>query len=126
MNPKDIPPCKICGQQFNNIFDATDHLVEDENGEYFDPRLILPGGYQLLIGSLLRCIYEASTSPKSVRDITQSVYATLYAAESTPNKMKEYIEDVVVNQEMRHIDKELAHFLTSETDKKEDENDSGI
>ena len=120
MNPKDIPPCKICGQQFNNIFDATDHLVEDENGEYFDPRLILPGGYQLLIGSLLRCIYEASTSPKSVRDITQSVYATLYAAESSPRQMKEYIEDVVVNQEMRNIDKELVHFLT-ETDNEGDE-----
>ena len=126
MNSKDIPPCKICGQQFDNIFDATDHLIDDENGVEFDPKLILPGGYQLLIGSLLRCIYESAGSPKSVRDITQSVYATLYAAESTPNKMKEYIEDVVVNQEMRHIDKELAHFLTSETDKKEDENDSGI
>ena len=121
MNPKDIPPCKICGQQFNNIFDATDHLVEDENGEYFDPRLILPGGYQLLIGSLLRCIYEASTSPKSVRDITQSVYATLYAAESSPRQMKEYIEDVVVNQEMRNIDKELVHFL-KETNNEGDEN----
>jgi len=122
MNPKDIPPCKICGEQFDNIFDATDHLIEDENGEYFDPKLILPGGYQLLIGSLLRCIYEASTSPRSVRDITQSVYATLYAAESTPRKMKEYIEDVVVSQEMRNIDKELVHFLT-ETDNKEDGNE---
>ena len=123
MNSKDIPPCKICGQQFDNIFDATDHLIDDENGVEFDPKLILPGGYQLLIGSLLRCIYEAAGSPKSVRDITQSVYATLYAAESTPNKMKEYIEDVVVNQEMRHIDKELAHFLTSQTDEEENEND---
>jgi hypothetical protein len=123
MNSKDIPPCNICGQQFDNIFDATDHLIDDENGVQFDPKLILPGGYQLLIGSLLRCIYESAGSPKSVRDITQSVYATLYAAESTPNKMKEYIEDVVVNQEMRHIDKELAHFLTSEIDNKEDEND---
>ena len=123
MNSKDIPPCNICGQQFDNIFDATDHLIDDEDGVQFDPKLILPGGYQLLIGSLLRCIYESAGSPKSVRDITQSVYATLYAAESTPNKMKEYIEDEVVNQEMRHIDKELAHFLTSETDKREDEND---
>ena len=121
MNPKDIPPCKICGQQFDNIFDATDHLIEDEDGEEFDPKLILPGGYQLLIGSLLRCIYEASTSPKSVRDITQSVYATLYAAESSPRQMKEYIEDVVVNQEMRNIDKELVHFL-KETNNEGDEN----
>ena len=121
MNPKDIPPCKICGEQFDNIFDATDHLIEDENGEYFDPKLILPGGYQLLIGSLLRCIYEASSSPRSVRDITQSVYATLYAAESSPRQMKEYLEDVVVNQEMRNIDKELVHFL-KETNNEGDEN----
>jgi hypothetical protein len=121
LNPKDIPHCKICGQQFDNIFDATDHLIEDEDGEHFDPKLILPGGYQLLIGSLLRCIYEASSSPKSVRDITQSVYATLYAAESTPKKMQEYIEDAIISQEMRHIDKELIHFLT-ETNNEEDEN----
>ena len=122
MNSKDIPPCNVCGQQFDNIFDATDHLIDDEDGVQFDPKLILPGGYQLLIGSLLRCIYESAGSPKSVRDITQSVYATLYAAESTPRKMKEYIEDVVVSQEMRNIDKELVHFLT-ETENKEDGNE---
>jgi len=118
MNSKDIPPCKICGQQFDNIFDAIDHLIEDENGAQFDPKLILPGGYQLLIGSLLRCIYESADNPESVRDIAQSVYATLHAAESSPNQMREYIEDVVVRQEMRHIDKELAHFLKSEIKKR--------
>jgi hypothetical protein len=111
MNPEDIPPCKVCGEHFDNIFEATDHLIDDENGEYFDPKLILPGGYQLLVGSLLRCLYEVSNKPKEVKDIVQSVYATLYAAESSPKKMKKYIEDVVVNQEMRHIDNELVHFL---------------
>ena len=49
------------------------------------------------------------------------MYATLYAAESSPRQMKEYIEDVVVNQEMRNIDKELVHFL-KETNNEVDEN----
>jgi hypothetical protein len=121
MNRKDIPPCKVCGQQFDNVFEATDHLIEDENGESFDPKLILPGGYQLMIGSLLRCLYEASSRPKEVRSITQSVYATLYAAESSPKKMKKYIEDMVVNQEMRHLENELNNFLAETNEEKDGE-----
>jgi hypothetical protein len=121
MNYKDIPPCKTCGQHFDNIFEATDHLIDDENGEYFDPKLILPGGYQLMIGSLLRCIYSVANNPEEVKSITQSVYATLYAAESSPKKMKKYIEDIVIREEMRHLDSELTHFLTETNEEKDGE-----
>jgi hypothetical protein len=120
MNPKDIPPCKICGQHFDNIFDATDHLIDDEDGLPFDPKLILPGGYQLMVGSLLRSLYFAAENPKDIKFITQSVYATLYAAESSPKKMKKYIEDVVIKEEMRHFDSELQHFLAEIEDEGED------
>jgi hypothetical protein len=34
--------------------------------------------------------------------------------------MKEHIEDTIVSQEMRNIDKELAHFL-ADTDEKDGE-----
>ncbi len=119
MNHKDIPPCKVCGQHFDNIFEATDHLIDDEGGEYFDPKLILPGGYQLMIGSLLRCIYSMADNPEEIKGITQSTYATLYAAESSPKKMKKYIEDIVIHEEMRQFDSELIHFL-ADTNEEED------
>ena len=53
---KPIKPCPECGEQFDNVFEATDHLLEED--EDFDPALILPNGYRLMIGSLLRCIYR--------------------------------------------------------------------
>jgi len=117
---EEIPPCKTCGQQFNNIFEATDHLLEDENAGPFDPKLILPGGYQLMIGALLRVLYDASDNPQEIRDIAESTYATLYAAESSPKRMKRYIEDIVINEEMRQFDSELIHFL-ADTDEKDGE-----
>jgi hypothetical protein len=45
-----IPPCPVCGEHFEDIFEATDHLLE-ENEDEFDPKLILPGGYTLMVGS---------------------------------------------------------------------------
>jgi hypothetical protein len=111
MNPKDIPPCAICGQRFDNIFDATDHLVEDENGEYFDPKLILPGGYQLMIGSLLRNIHYHARGNKKVREIAEHTYATLYAAETNPRKMKKFIEDLIITTEMNILEHEIKDFL---------------
>jgi len=56
-----------------------------------------------------------------VESITQSVYATLYAAESSPKKMKKYIEDIVIREEMRHLDSELTHFLTETNEEKDGE-----
>jgi len=121
MNLDNIPPCKICGQHFDNVFEATDHLIDDEGGEYFDPKLILPGGYQLMIGSLLRCLYSMADNPNEIKNITQSTYATLYAAESSPKKMKKYIEDIVIHEEMRQFDSELIHFLTETNEEKDGE-----
>jgi hypothetical protein len=111
MKYKEIPPCKTCGQQFDNVFDATDHLVDDLEEPPFDPKLILPGGYQLLIGSLLRTIYDNADTPEYVKDITQGTFATLYAAETSPKKMKAFIEDLIIDEHMRSIDYEIEDFL---------------
>ena len=81
-----IPPCPVCGEEFDNIFDATDHLLEENDSE-FDPKLILPGGYTLMVGSLLRCLYDYSDNPDMSKSITQSTSATLYAAEASPSTM---------------------------------------
>ncbi len=108
---KKIPPCQICGQEFDNVFEATDHMIEDEGGEYFDPKLILPGGYQLMIGSLLRTIHFHARGNKKVRDIIEHTYATLYAAETNPRKMKKFIEDLIITTEMSVLEREIKDFL---------------
>ena len=120
MNDIPIPPCKECGQHFDDIFEATDHLVEAGGEEEFDPKLILPNGYTLMVGSLLRCIYSYIDNPDMVSSIVQSTYATLYAAETSPGSMKTIIEDMVVREQMSDFDKALAELLENETDDNED------
>ena len=119
---KDIPPCKICGQHFDNIFEVVDHLIEDENEPEFDPKLILPGGYQLMIGSLLRNIHMNARNNRKVKDIVEHTYATLYAAETNPRKMKKFIEDLIITTEMGVLEHEINEFL-SENNEKGEEND---
>ena len=120
MKFKKIPKCKICGQQFDNIFEATDHLLDDIGSQPFDPKLILPSGYQLMIGSLLRCLYDYADKPENIREITQSTYATLYAAETNPGKMKKFIEDMIIHEHMSSFDQDLVSLLEEETNNEED------
>ena len=120
MNNESIPPCGECGQHFNDIFEATDHLVEAGGEEEFDPKLILPGGYTLMVGSLLRCLYDYASNPDMIKSITQSTYATLYAAEASPGTVKTIIEDMVVREQMSDFDTALAELLENESDDNED------
>lgn len=110
----NIPPCPICGTHFDNVFEATDHLIEDEEGDEFDPKLILPNGYTLMVGSLLRCLFKYADNPDEIKAITQSTYATLYAAETNPGDMKKIIEDMVIREQMSEFDKELQRLLDDE------------
>ena len=106
-----IPPCPECGQKFENVFEATDHILEDD--ESFDPALILPGGFKLLIGSLLRYMYEHADNAKAIQEITQSTYMTLFAAEADSEILGEMVEDMVVSTQMMDIDDELKKLLKS-------------
>jgi len=106
----DIPDCPECGQPFDNIFEATDHLLEDGEEE-FNPELLLPNGFSLMIGSVLRCIYSIADDEKQVKDICETTYATLYAAETNPGAMKDIIQDIVVDQNMANIDEELKQLI---------------
>jgi len=111
-----IPPCEICGTEFDNIFEATDHLLEDGGEQIFDPKLILPNGYSLMIGSLLRHIYKYADNEEQVKSITQSTYATLFAAESNPSEMRSLVEDMIINEHMSDIDNALMELLSEEKD----------
>jgi len=105
----EINPCPQCGQQFDNVFEATDHLLEED--EEFDPALILPNGYRLMIGSLLRCMYRYADKPEDIKRITQDTYMTLFSAETDPSTVVEVIEDMIVGSSMVGIDDELKRLL---------------
>jgi hypothetical protein len=107
----DIPPCAICGQQFDNIFEATDHLIEDNGEEEFNPEIVLPNGYRLLVGSMLRQLFESADNPEEIRTITQLTYGTLYAAETNISLMKKLVEDAIIHEHMSEIDDELKELL---------------
>jgi hypothetical protein len=108
MNRK-IPPCPECGERFENVFEATDHLLEDN--EEFDPALVLSNGARLMIGSLLRCLYKYANKPEQIKSITQSTYMTLFTAETQPEAIKDIVEEMIVESQMMEIDDEIKQLL---------------
>ena len=106
---KEIPPCPECGERFENVFQATDHLLEDV--DEFDPALLLPNGTKLMIGSLLRCLYKYADKPEQVKTITQSTYMTLFTAETQPEIIKNIVEEMIIESQMMEIDDELKQLL---------------
>ena len=106
----DIPHCGLCGEHFDNIFEATDHLLE-ESTEPFDPRMRRPNGYSLMLGSLLRQIFYSADDADLVKNIAEMTYATLFAAENDTHEMKRLIEESIVQQHMSVFDSELKHLL---------------
>lgn len=110
--------CDECGEHFPDAFELVDHNTPEDEDE-FNPSLILPNGYRLQIGSLLRFMYENSDEPEQIRKITQSTYVTLFAAEHSQEVLEELIEEMVVSTEMLRFDDSLKELL--EKDKPNDE-----
>jgi len=48
--------CPECGEILDDAFDVVEHMRDD--GEEFNPSMIMPGGFRLLLGSLLRGLYD--------------------------------------------------------------------
>ena len=111
--------CHDCNGKFNSSFELIDHLTEDDD-ENFDPYLILPSGHKLLLGSLLRFIYDNSGDTEQIRHITQATYVTLFAAEQGYDLIDVLIEDMIVKSSLKNFDKSLQKLL-SENDKENGE-----
>ena len=105
----DNNKCPDCGEEFEDVFDSIDHMLEDD--EEFDPVLILPNGYRLLVGSLLRCIYRYAEEPEMVKSVAQSTYLTLFTAETAPDTLGAVVQDMIVGSSMVGIDDELKQLL---------------
>ena len=103
--------CDTCGEHFDNAFDYVDHFLEDEKLDEFDPVLTLPNGVRLMVGSLLRFLFEHADEPDQVRQIVQSTYVTLFAAEVGSPAFEEMIEDLIVSNEMMEFDDSLKQLL---------------
>jgi len=92
-----------------------------EDDEEFDPYYILPNGFKLLLGSLLRFMFNHAEEPEQIRLITQSTYVTLFASEMGYDLVDKLVEDMVVKSALADFDKDLAKLL----DKDPNDNESG-
>jgi len=110
--------CHDCGEEFDNSFDLIDHTMGDN--DEFDPYLILPNGYRLMLGSLLKFIYDEASDTEQIRHIAQSTYVTLFAAENGYDLIDVLIEDMIVKSSLQNFDESLQQLL-SESDKENGE-----
>ena len=117
----DEPPhnyCNECNQTFDDSFQLIDHtLYEDEE---FDPYYLLPNGFKLLLGSLLRFMYDNANEPEQIKLITQSTYVTLFASENGYDLVDELVEDMIVKSALQHFDEDLEALLKKDIADEED------
>ena len=117
----DEPPhnyCNECNETFDDSFQLIDHtLYEDEE---FDPYYLLPNGYKLLLGSLLRFMYNNANEPEQIKLITQSTYVTLFASENGYDLVDELVEDMIVRSALQHFDEDLEALLKKDIADEED------
>lgn len=115
MNFEGDPPhnyCNDCNKYFDDSFQLIDHVLEDD--EEFDPYLILPNGFKLLLGSLLRYVFAHADEPDKIKVVTQSTFITLFAAENGYNPLDELIEDMVIKLELQNFDEDFKKFMEKE------------
>ena len=117
----DEPPhnyCNDCNETFENSFQLIDHTLEQD--DEFDPYYLLPNGYKLLLGSLLRFMYNNADEPEQIKLITQSTYVTLFASENGYDLVDELVEDMIVKSALQHFDEDLEALLKKDTTDEED------
>jgi hypothetical protein len=117
----DEPPhnyCNDCNETFENSFQLIDHTLEED--DEFDPYFLLPNGYKLLLGSLLRFMYNNADEPEQIKLITQSTYVTLFASENGYDLVDELVEDMIVKSALQHFDEDLEALLKKDIADEED------
>ena len=72
-----------------------------------------------MIGSFLRFLYYHAEDSKQIRQIAQSTYVTLYAAEHSLDTLEGMIQDVVVDSEMLRFEDTLKALLEGKLDDEE-------
>ena len=111
--------CNECKREFEDSFELIDHVLEDD--EEFDPYYLLPNGFKLHLGSLLRFFFAHADNPEQIKMMTQSTYVTLFAAENGYDLMNELVEDMVVKSAMQDLDQNIEKLLSKDTDEEGEE-----
>ena len=101
--------CPECGEILSDAFAVVEHMLDD--GEEFNPSMIMPGSFRLLLGSLLRGLYDNKDDAEYISQITQSAYITLFTAEYYPEMIGETVEDIIVESVMENFDGELSKLF---------------
>lgn len=117
----DEPPhnyCNECNETFDDSFQLIDHTLYEN--EEFDPYYLLPNGFKLLLGSLLRFMYNNANEPEQIKLITQSTYVTLFASENGYDLVDELVEDMIVKSALQHFDEDLEALLKKDIADEED------
>jgi hypothetical protein len=104
-----IPSCPECGEKFDNIFTAVEHMLDDD--EEFNPAFILPGGIRLMLGTLMWNIYQRRNEPDVVSELAQDCYATLAMGEFMPEAIPNVLNDLLVEDAMENFDDELKQLF---------------
>lgn len=115
MSIEQEPPhnyCNECEVTFDSSFALVDHMLEED--EEFDPYYLLPSGFKLMLGSLLRFMYNNAEDPNQIKLITQSTYVTLFASEMGYDLVDELVEDMVVKSALQDFDRDLQELLAEE------------
>ena len=115
MSIEQEPPhnyCNECEVTFDSSFALVDHMLADD--EEFDPYYLLPSGFKLMLGSLLRFMYNNAEDPNQIKLITQSTYVTLFASEMGYDLVDELVEDMVVKSALQDFDRDLQELLAEE------------
>ena len=105
----EVPGCPECGAKFDNVFEAVEHSLEDD--EKFDPAMVLPKGFKLMVGSLLKYLYFEADDAEEIRHIVSSAYMTLFAAEYGHPYYEEMTDEILIETSMENLDDELKNLL---------------
>jgi len=109
--------CNDCNIEFEDSFELIDHFLDED--EEFDPYYILPSGFKLMLGSLLRFMFEHAEEPEQIKLISQSTYVTLFASENGYDLVDELVEDTIVKSALVNFEAGLTKLLEEGTNDSE-------
>ena len=76
--------CSFCGEHFDNVFEAVDHLDEE-----FSPKFIVSEHVKLDISDLLYMVYERGDA--EAKKEVEELFSALYIAEKRPDSFEHYL-----------------------------------
>lgn len=78
--------CTFCGEHFDNVFEAVDHLDEK-----FDPEFIVSNKVRLGLGEMLYKVY--SDGGQDLKEWAEEMFSALYIAEKRPEQLEHFLFD---------------------------------